>query len=124
MRINVATIFLILCAGCAGTSAPQAEPSLGEKLSSNLVQAHEIYCSGSPEAKDRLSKLKAANPPYQVVNRKTSEASKVWVVQAPVSDASNVTWGLSLSEPVIGGGCGVAYLKPEELEILKTGYQP
>lgn len=124
MRYSVAVVSVILCAGCAGTPAPQAEPSLGEQLSSNLLKAHEMYCSGSPEAKERLSKLKMANQPFQVVDRKTNQASKVWLVLTPVADSSHVKWGISLTEQAGGGGCGVAYLKPEGLEMLKAGYQP
>lgn len=124
MRNSFAIVSVILCAGCAGTAAPQVEPSLGEQLSSNLLKTHEMYCSGSPKAKERLSNLKEANQPFQVVDRKTNKASKVWVIHAPTADSSNVKWGFSLTEPAAGGGCGVAYLKPEGLEMLKAGYEP
>lgn len=131
MRNCIVILSAFALAACAAPSAPPAPltaSSPGQQLSSNLLNVHEMYCIRSAEANRRLAELKTASPTYRVVDRNTGEASNVWVLVPPKVQASGgqtlVQWGFSVREFASGGSCGVAYLRPEQLETLKSGYLP
>jgi hypothetical protein len=128
MKFFLTVIFVfsvVVFTGCAVSPTRPNESSPGQQISNNLLKVHEIYCGGSREANARLVELKNSNPPYLVKDRNTGESSNVWIIVPPVTNRQTlVSWGMSLTEPIGGGSCGVAYLQPEQLEMLKSGYLP
>jgi hypothetical protein len=126
MRICNVILSTVALVGCATPLSAPIASSPGQQLSSNLLKVHEAYCNRSPESNQRLAELKVAGLPYRVIDRKTGEASKVWVAILPKTETSGILtqWGFAVKEPANGGSCGVMYLEPEQLEALKSGYMP
>lgn len=119
----------LLIAGCAASLSPTtpnaSEQDIGVKISQNLLVIHDQYCSGTPEANARLAIVKSKGAPLRVVNEETGKASRIWFIAEPSTTQSGGAftnrWGVYVHEPEGSSACGVGYVRPDQLDVLKGG---